>query len=162
MSETAVEALTPTVNSAVRLDVNTSATETPSWLQVRAANSISPTTASTVQDATDFDSEGWGSDAVTLRKWRINASLFRKTTAAGTFDPGQEALRQAADDLELVHVRWYDRSTATGEAYEGEALVQWEPAGGDATGLQQVNVVLLGQGARRKIANPTATPATPA
>lgn len=153
-----VETLTPTVNSAWRVDVDTSATETPEWVQVRAANNISPAVNSTVQDATDYDSEGWGSDAVTLRKWQIAMGLLRKTAAAGTYDPGQEALRQAAEDLELVHVRWYDRSTTTGEAYEGHALVQWAPAGGGAEGLQVVNVTLLGQGARTTIANPTATP----
>ena len=153
-----VETLTPTVNSAVRLDVDTSSTGTATWVQVRAAREISPTITPTVQDATDYDSEGWGSDAVTLRKWRITAALLRKTTAAGVYDPGQEALRTAADDLELVHVRWYDRSSANGEAYEGEALVQWEPAGGDATGLKLVNATLLGQGARRPITNPTGTP----
>lgn len=160
MSETTpAPPLTPTVNTAWRVDVNTSATETPDWTQVRAANNISPAVNGTVQDATDYDSEGWGSDAVTLRKWQIGLGLLRKQNAAGAYDPGQEALRTAADDLELVHVRWYDRSSATGEAYEGYALVQWAPAGGDATGLQTVNATLLGQGARTPIANPT--PATP-
>ena len=153
-----VEALTPTVNTAWRVDVDTSATATAAWVQVRAANNISPTIASTTQDATDYDSEGWGSDAVTLRKWQIRIAAFRKTTAAGVYDPGQEALRQASEGSDLTHVRWYDRSSTNGEAYEGYAIVQWEPAGGDATGLQMVNVTLLGQGARTTITNPTATP----
>lgn len=150
-----VEALTPTVNSAWRVDVDTSATETPSWTQVRAANNISPTVNSTVQDATDYDSEGWGSDAVTLRKWQIGLGLLRKAAADGSYDPGQEALRSASESLDLVHLRWYDRSSSEGEAYEGSALVQWAPAGGDAAGLQTVNVTLLGQGARTSITNPT-------
>lgn len=153
-----VETLTPTVNTAWRVDVDTATTETPSWVQIRAANNISPTVNSTVQDATDYDSEGWGSDAVTLRKWQISLGLLRKRTAAGAADPGQEALRQASEDLELVHIRWYDRSSATGEAYEGEALVQWAPAGGSPDGLQTVNVTLLGQGARTPITHPEATP----
>lgn len=150
------EALTPTVNSAWRVDVDTSATATPEWTQVRAANNISPGIANTVQDATDYDSEGWGSDAVTLRKWSIAMGLLRKRGTDGAEDPGQAALRQAAEDLELAHVRWYDRSDPAAEAYDGHALVQWEPAGGDATGLQLVNVTLLGQGQRTSITHPDA------
>lgn len=155
------ETLTPTVNSAWRLDVDTSATETPTWVQVRAANNISPTVNNTVQDATDYDAEGWGSDAVTLRKWQIAAGLLRKSAANGSYDPGQEALRAAAEALETVHVRWYDRSSALGEAYEGHALVQWAPAGGGAEGLQLVNVTLLGQGVRTVITNPSNTAEPP-
>jgi hypothetical protein len=85
--------------------------------------------------------------------------LLRKRYS-GIYDPGQEALRAAADSLELVHVRWYDRSGADAEAYHGYALVQWAPTGGDATGLQTVNVTLLGQGERGVLeTNPSATAA---
>lgn len=151
-----METLTPTANTAWRVDVNTSTTEVPEWVQVRAANGVSPTVNDTVQDATDYDSEGWGSDAITLRKWQLVLALLRKLNAAKEHDPGQEAIRAAADSGELLHVRWYDRSTPTGEAYEGHALAQWNPAGGDATGLQLVNSTLLGQGPRNAIAHPGA------
>lgn len=154
------ETLNPTVNTVWRCDVNTSATEEPTWTQVRAVNSFTPTVNNTVQDATDYDSEGWGSDAVTLRKWQNAMALLRKTDKTKKYDPGQEALRSAADSLELVHVRWYDRSSPTGEAYEGFAQVQWEPQGGGADGLQTVNATLLGQGARIPITHPDA-PAGP-
>ena len=149
------EAGTPTVNSAWTLEVDTSAVEgTPEWTPVKGCSGISPTVNYTTQDATDYDSEGWGADVVTLRKWQVTATAFRKRYA-GALDEGQEALRQAAEDLELAHVRFYDRSDALGEAYEGYASVQWAPTGGDATGLQTVSITLLGQGARTSITNPT-------
>ena len=154
-------ALTPTVNSSWRLDVDTTPLTTATWVQVLAANKIAPTVNSTVQDATDYDSAGWGSDAVTLRKWQIAADLLRKVTATDVYDVGQEFLRVASENLDLVHIRWYDRSNANGEAFEGWALVQWTPAGGTAEGLQLVNVVLLGQGARTAITNPTTAAVVP-
>jgi hypothetical protein len=148
MSEqTLVPAGTPTVNTAWRVDVNTGTAEAPVWVQIRGANNIAAPVNNTTQDATDYDSEGWGADAVTLRKWQITLGLQRKRYA-NAYDPGQEVLRAAAESLELAHVRWYDRSGADAEAYHGYAQVQWTPAGGDATGLQTVNVVLLGQGRR--------------
>lgn len=160
MSELAIEPGTPTVNSAWRLDVNTGTTETPTWTQVRGLNNFVPVINNTRQDATDYDNEGWGADAVTLRKWQCTATAFRKEypTGGGTtraYDPGQEELREAANTLDRVHIRWYDRSSSAGEAYQGFAVVEWTPAGGGAEGLQSVNVVLLGQGARQSITNPT-------
>lgn len=151
MSEMAVGR--PTVNSKWRLDVDTSATETPTWTQVKGIQSFTPQVANTVQDATDYDSVGWGADAVTLRKWS-NVIVVGRKEYSDAYDTGQEALRTASEALDLVHIRWYERDVADGEAYEGYALVQWEPQGGDATGLASVNVTLLGQGAREAITNP--------
>lgn len=154
-----VETLTPTVNTAWCWNVDTSATETPEFTQVRALNNLTPPQVNyTTQDATDFDSEGWGSDAITLRKWVATATALRKHNAAGDYDPGQQALRAAAETGELVHVQIYERRVG-GEAYEGFAQVQWAAQGGDPTGLNSASITLLGQGARVEIANPTvATP----
>ncbi|GII98391.1 hypothetical protein CLV28_0713 [Sediminihabitans luteus] len=149
------ETLTPTVNTTWCLEVDTSATETPAYTQVRSLNQLTPpVVAYTTQDATDYDSEGWGSDAITLRKWSCTATALRKTNLAGAYDPGQEALRAAAETGELVHVRLYERRTG-GEAYEGSAQVQWTPVGGDPTGLNAATVTLMGQGPRVEITNPT-------
>jgi len=153
VSEMLPEALRPTVNSKYRVDVNVGTAETPDWVQVRALNSVQPAVANTVQDATDYDSVGWGADAVTLRKWSLALVAMRKQATTG-YDEGQEALREAAEALDLVHIRWYERDVIDGEAFEGHALVQWEPQGGTAEGLSTVNVTLLGQGARSAIANP--------
>lgn len=149
---------TPTTNKKWRIDVNTGAAGTPTWVQVRGLNNISPTLNNTIQDATDYDDDLYGSDAVTGRKWQLQCTAFRKTygadAATQAYDAGQEHLRTKADGLDIVHVRWYERGVTGGESYEGFGLVQWEPQGGDPTGLSQVSVTILGQGARTAIANP--------
>lgn len=151
-----VTTLEPTINSAWRLDVDVSATETPDFVQVRAMSNFVPAINDTIQDASDYDSEGWGSDARTLRKWQITGTVLRKVDPADdSYDPGQEKLRSAAGDGSIVTVQFYDRTSASAEAYEGDAIVQWNPQGGDVSGLQAVNFTLLGQGARREITNPT-------
>lgn len=156
-----VETLNPTVNSIWRLDVDLSDTGTPEWAQVRATQNFVPGINSTVQDSSDYDSEGWGSDAVTLRKAQPTATLLRKENpATGAYDPGQEKLRQCSEDLELAHIRWYERK-ADGQAWDGYALVQWAPQGGGVEGLQSVNVTLLVQGKPEKIANPTVATTAP-
>ncbi|PSK95768.1 hypothetical protein CLV30_12820 [Haloactinopolyspora alba] len=148
------ETLNPTVASTWRLDVNTGTEAAPVWVQVRAVSSFQPAVNDTVQDASDYDSEGWGSDAITLKKWQNIATLQRKVDSTFAPDPGQEHLRLAARDRELVHCRFYERYSAEGEAYEGKSLVQWAPAGGDTTALNTVQVTMLGQGARTEIAHP--------
>jgi hypothetical protein len=151
--------LTPTANSVWRLDVDTSATITPEWTQVRGCQSIGPVVNDSVQDATDLDADGWGADAITIKKWQVVLACLRKIDETGAQDVGQEALRAAGEARELVHVRWYDRTPGgLGEAYEGYALVQWTAQAGTAEGLQLVNVTLLGQGAREEIVNPVAGP----
>jgi hypothetical protein len=158
-----IEALNPTVNTTWRCDVDVNSDpDNPSWVQVRGLNALQPAVNPTTQDASDYDSPGWGSDAVTQRKWQLTATALRKIDSAGAYDAGQEFLRGAADSLELVRVRWYERQGADGEAYEGDALVQWAPNGGDPTGLNSVAITLLGQGARESIANPTGEATLPA
>lgn len=161
MTVTPPEALTPTTNAKWRLDVNTSEPATPAWEQLRAMQSFTPSVNPTTQDATDYDSEGWGADAVTLRKW-VNAIVLGRKLGAAGYPASQEFLRGAADAGETVEVRWYERGIPTGEAYSGTALVQWEPQGGEASGLAVVNVTLLGQGERLEIAHPEAPPPPPA
>jgi hypothetical protein len=143
----------PTVNSKWRVDVDLdTAGYTGNWAQLKGMSNFVPALASTIQDATDYDTDGWGQDAVTARKHNSTGTVLRKKYS-GSFDLAQEALRAAADANLLVHVRWYARNTGD-EAYEGYVLVQWEPQGGDAPGLASVNFTLLGQGPRTAITNP--------
>lgn len=148
----------PTTNKKWRLDVDLDGSG--NWAQVKGLNNLSPTINNTIEDATDYDDDIWGADAVTGRKWGLTASALRKEYVGG-YDVGQEALRAAADAMEPIPVRWYERGVTGGEAYTGEALVQWEPQGGSPTGLSQVNVTLLGQGARTAITNPDGVAVVP-
>lgn len=148
---------TPTANSTWRLDVDLDPAFSGNWAQVRGMSNFVPGKNDTVTDTTDYDTDGWGADAVMQQKFQ-NTCTLRRNKYAGSRDAGQEALLAAADSLSLVRCRWYER-TAGGRAYEGYCLVQWADAGGEAAGIEEANVTLLGQGPRTPIANPwTATP----
>ena len=159
----------PTVNSKWRVDVDTAydgtngATVESVFKQLRGMSDFTPNLDNTIQDSSDYDTGMWGSDAVTGRKWKGDITVLRKeydgaTPGTPVYDEAQEFLRAAADSGSRVHVRWYERSDAVGEAYEGIALVQWEPQGGAPTGLSQTKITLLGQGPRVPITKPTSTP----
>lgn len=141
--------------SRYALQVDTGTTpETPEWTTVFGVSNFAPNVDFTTQDNSDFDSDGWASTVVTQRGWTITVTLQDKQYSDAQ-DPGQAALLQASDDLELAHVRYFDRNGGD-EAYEGYASVQWNPQGGSATELATIQVVLNGQGAREKVTNPAA------
>ena len=140
-----------------RVDVNTGTAGSPTWIQVKGVTNLTPGLSATTQDSSDYDSDGWGSDEKTMLKWSLGISLLRKGADEATPDPGQEALREKADqfgDDGMAHVRWYDRNGGP-EAYEGYANVSWEPGGGGTGDLEPVTVNLTGKGARTAITNPT-------
>lgn len=141
-----------------RCDVNTSVTETPTWVQVRGVTNFTPGVDATMQDSSDYDSDGWGSDDKTMLKWSLAIAITRKGADEATPDPGQEALRAKTDQFGaagVAHVRWYDRNGGP-EAYEGFANVAWAPAGGATGDLENGTFTLAGKGAREDIANPAA------
>jgi hypothetical protein len=151
---------TPTANSKWRVDVDLDiAAYSGNWAQLRGMSNFVPGKNDTVADTTDYDTDGWGSDAVMQQK-HANTCTVRRNKYAGSFDPAQEALRAAADSLVMVRTRWYER-TSGGEAYEGYALIQWAPQGGDAPGISEVNVTFLGQGPREAITTPYAATSVP-
>lgn len=140
-----------------RVDVNTGTTASPVWVQVRACTNVTPGLSATMQDSSDYDTDGWGADEKTMLKWNLTLAMLRKKTDAGAYDAGQEALRAKSDQFGsagLAHVRWYDRQVGSSEAYSGFANVSWEPGGGGAGDLESVTVNLTGKGARTTIANP--------
>jgi len=151
--------LTSTLARKFRIDVNAGTAGAPVWTQVRAITTMATPISPTMQDDSDYDSDGWGSSAKTMLAWSLTATLSRKVGAtSGDYDPGQERIRQAHDQFGpagLVQVRWYDREGGP-EAYTGYAHVGWEPQGGDTSALDTVNVTLTGQGKRTAITNPAA------
>jgi len=141
-----------------KLEVDTSATETPTWVPVRGITNFTPGTTPTVQSTDDYDSDGWGADEKTMLKWANAVQLLRKKSDATTYDPGQEALRAKSDQFGsagTAHIRWYDRDGGP-EAFEGRANVSWEPQGGATADVENVTVNLTGKGARTAITNPAA------
>lgn len=132
------------------------------WVRVRAIAGLKPTIDSNMEDDSDYDGDGWGSETKTGMSWALELDLLRKIGVVSREpDPGQEIIRLAADQFgpdSVVHVRWFDRNGGP-EAFEGYASVSWEPEGGGPTDLDKVSAKLSGQGARLAIENPY--PATP-
>ena len=117
-----------TLNRDWRLEVDTGADPaTPVWTVVRGRTDFTPTLDTTLQDDSDMDSDGYKSQTATAQAWSLTTKVVRKATkdVTPTYDPGQEALRLAAQELgpaNSVHVRWYKLGAVRTEAY---ALLQY-------------------------------------
>lgn len=132
------------------LEVNTGTVDVPVWTQVKGLRTMRLVVDPTTQDATTYDSEGWGSDYTTLRKWRIEVEgfeVFTGTSAAAVRNPGQVALKARGkligSDAE-IGIR-FSREDPD-EGYEGTAAVDWAGTGGEITALTPFNCTLKGQG----------------
>ncbi|MEV0438944.1 hypothetical protein AB0I84_09530 [Streptomyces spectabilis] len=143
-----------------RLELNTGTT-TPTWTLVPGVQEFAPKVESTQQKSTTYDDEGWADSTVTELAWSIETKLAHRChPETKIFNAAQEKLRTASESFgapSVVHVRYFDRE-GRDEAYEGRALVTWEPDGGAPDDLDTVKVTLTGKGPRRKIANPVAPP----
>ena len=161
----AVTARTPlgasTVNRKWWLDLNTGTVAAPVWVGLFGINEFQPNLEPTVQDDSDFDSGDDKSSTVTARAWSCAIKVARKVPAASAtaYDPGQEVLRLASEEIgaaNSVLVRFYEM-TPDGprvEAYSGRAAVSWTPDGGGMDALSTVAVTLTGQGRRTAITHP--------
>ncbi|WP_447643167.1 phage tail tube protein [Nocardioides zeae] len=152
-----------TLNRKWYVDVDTSATSTPSWAGVFGIGEFKANIEPTLQADSDYDSEGYLSETITALKWSLDFKVTRKTQVSDpeAYDPGQEALRLASESMgpdAVVRVRWYEMTPGGPrvEAYEGLAVVSWTPDGGDVTALDRVSVRVIGRGKRIPIAHPDA------
>jgi len=149
------EHLTTTSTKKWRLDASSDGGTT--FIKVRGITNLQPTVNTTTQVDSDYDSGVWGSDAKTQLKWELTGTCKRgKGDSTGAYDPGQEILRAAHDQVGSagsVVVRWYDR-TGGPEAYTGTSFVQWSEAGGAPDALSTASFTLGGQGVRTVITNP--------
>jgi hypothetical protein len=141
-----------------RLEIDLSATGTPSWAVVPGMSEFAPKIEPTDQDSTDYGSDGWGQVTRTKLAWSVEASFLRRAhPITKAFNAAQEKLRSASRSFgapSYVHVRWYDRDGRAGDNWEGIALVTWEPEGGDSEELESIKVTLTGHGAPTEITNP--------
>jgi hypothetical protein len=152
----------PTLNRKWRVDVNTGTSETPVWSPLRGMAELTTGKNYTTQDTSDFDSEGYTSQAVTALGWSLESKVNRKVdpTDPTIYDVAQEALRTASDIIGLgneVEVRFYEYSGASGpavEAYSGRVSVQYVDDGGGMDALSTATVTLTGCGKRNPITHP--------
>lgn len=151
------------------LDVNTGTVANPEWTGVFGMVNFTPTLNPTLQDDSDFDSEGYKSSTVTALEWGASLTVSRKTQANAptVYDPGQEKLRTTSllqGVQNSVQVRYYEMSPGGPrvEAYSGNAAVSWSPSGGAMDALDEVAVTLTGQGQRQSIDHPDSGANVPA
>ncbi len=156
-ADDAAEQLVSSLARKFKVDINTGTVGSPVWRQVRGIAELKPGLDTNLEDDSDYDSDGWKSQAKTQLGWTLEMKLMRKSGfTTGIYDLGQETLRLAADDFPgTIQVRWYDRDGGP-EAYSGYATVAWSPEGGDAKALDMATATLSGNGIRTDITNPAA------
>jgi hypothetical protein len=142
-------------------DLNTATYAAPTWIAVNGVSGFSPKLEPTLQDDSDYDSAGYGSQAKTGLTWSAEITVGRKVTLADAtvYDPGQEALRAKAASMattRIADVRWYEvtPSGPIAEAYRGQAEVSWGQGGGAHNELETVSITLSGRGTREEITHP--------
>ncbi len=150
------------------LDVNTGTAASPTWVGVFGITKFQSALKPTLVDTSDFDSGGDMSSMVTARQWSLVFGVDRKSQAsvATAYDPGQEFLRNAAENIGLsnsVQIRWYEMEPGGPrvEAYMGTASVEWSPDGGAMSAAEAVTVTLTGMGKRTLITHPDTVASVP-
>jgi hypothetical protein len=153
-----------TTNRKWYVDVDTASdNDTPTWVGVFGLTALTPGAIdANLEDDSDFDSGGFGSQTKTGESWSVELTVARKVQqgAPTAYDPGQEFLRTKSfgtfGGANSVHVRWYEMEDdgPREEAYEGWGAVVWSPEGGAPTDLSTVSVTISGQGRLNLITHP--------
>lgn len=148
-----------TLNRKWYLDVSEDGGTT--WVPVMGLTEFQPTTEATLQDDSDFDSEGFRSSTKTASAWGITGTVRRgvKPGATPVYDPGQEIIREAADAMgvaNVLRVRFYEMEEEGPRvlAYQGDVATDWTDNGGDMAANSTAGFTLTGRGRRTKITHP--------
>jgi len=89
-----ITALEPTFANTWRVDVDiASSADSPNWKQVRGVNNFQPALENTRVDVSDYDTDGWGAEAVVSRRWNLVTSTIKK------IDPVTKQVDEALDFL---------------------------------------------------------------
>lgn len=144
-------ALASTLARDWAVQVNTSTTETPTWVFVYGLSQVGPTSDITLQDDGDIHAGGYKSQLATAIGANLELQGLRKGTLAGdtfTPDPGQEALRAKGKLTgydNIAHVRYWRTDDLT-DAFEIRAAVSWVDTAADKEALQAFTCTLTGRG----------------
>lgn len=132
------------------------------WVRPKGLNDLNPSFDPNLEDANDYDSDGWGSQEITLNNWSVAVGMNRKSDG-GVEDPGQALIRACLGefgDNARLYVRWY-RTDGIDEAWTGRAIVTVENANTATTDIASWNVTFTGDGVCTKITNPYSASAVP-
>jgi len=157
-----------TLNRKWFCDVNTGTYGSPTWISINGMLDFKASRDNTMQDDSDFDSDGAKSSTATAYSWSATTKLKRAVTVASAtaYDAGQEVLRAASLYLgtqNRVDIRFYEVTTSgpVSEAWRGYAAVAWSEDGGGMDALDTVSCTLTGQGALTAITHPDYAAAVP-
>ncbi|PCN47010.1 hypothetical protein Csp2054_14300 [Curtobacterium sp. 'Ferrero'] len=134
------------------------------WLRFKGVNDFNPNVNPNLEDASDYDTDGWASSEVTMQDWNADVSFFRRKNS-GVYDPAQELVRSRIgqfDDAARVGFRWFDK-TGGPEANQGVALVTWKRSNTGVKNLEQATVTFTGTDVplQMDITNPYQVTASP-
>ena len=142
-----------------RLEINMGTDEAPDWQLCPGVREFTFTSEPNFEDSSDYDTDGWAGNTKTAQAWEVNTTIVRKKSETSkVYNPVHEAIRLAHfeyGDANKVHLRFMNRNGLP-EAYEGKALPNWAPSGGEYSALGEVEITFTGDGALTPIDNPLA------
>jgi len=150
----------------LRIDIDTAEYPATHYQMLRGVYELAPIIEPRVQDDEVYEDDGWMREATTGAQWRLEPKIKFSTDAEGSaVDPVHAFLRTrflasaagAVTDGEFG-VRIYDRTgLSSGYEYEGRVYVKSWTRDGNASGdVENVTLVLQGQGPLTPITNPLA------
>lgn len=142
-----------------RLEINMGTEVAPDWQLCPGVREFQPASEPNIEDASDYDGEGWASNEKTGQSWELSVKIRRKANKdVKVYNPVHEAIRLAHfayGSANKVHLRYMNR-IGLPEAYEGKAIPNWQPAGGEYTALGETDITFTGDGPLTPITNPLA------
>lgn len=147
------------------LDVDTSATDTPTWQPVRRISGFNVTPTPTTQDAQTYDDLGALNSDVTGWSWSLSFNVqVNRNTTTGLYLPEIEALLQRTKPTAkgadaTIKVRWYHKPESgephPDDAGQGVATVSYTRQNTGPNGeIEVLSVTLAGKGPYTEITNP--------
>lgn len=135
-----------------KLDVST---DNATWIPVHGIQDFADVPKDTMQDVTDYDTNGFASSQKTLSQGELTVKMTR-ILSASVLDPGQEIIRATKyqfGDASMVYARWYDRNGQP-EAWTAQMTPSWSPSKTAAADVEEVTVKMTSNGAVTAITNP--------
>lgn len=151
----------------LRIDIDTGTAPTVTWQQLLGVFDLKPNLDPNLVDDDDYEDDGGSRKAATGHDWSYEVKLRQRTNAAGSAVNAvhkflHDKFKTATIDSDVAGgefpVRVYDRSGLNdGESYQGTAFVSsWKPDSTGTRDLQNVTLMLQGQGKLTSITNPAA------
>jgi hypothetical protein len=138
-------------------------TDNITWFPLLGKNDVQPVINPTKQDATTYESNGWGSMEITLQTWSIVVKLFRISTG-GVLNAAQQLLVGRIGQFgsnARIYVRWYDSTGRVDQSWSGLAIVEMANSKTGVADLDEDTFTFTGDGILTPISNPYAATSVP-